>query len=56
MARWRVMSGAVRIVGAYWDRFLAVEPLFATAVGDARFGDLVQSRGVHTSGESQSVS
>jgi uncharacterized protein (DUF885 family) len=31
------MSGAVRIVDAYWDRFLAVEPLFATEVGDARF-------------------
>jgi uncharacterized protein (DUF885 family) len=33
------MSGAVRIVDAYWERFLAVEPLFATAVGDARFDD-----------------
>ena len=31
------MSGVMRIVDAYWDRFLAVEPLFATAVGDARF-------------------
>jgi hypothetical protein len=31
------MSGATQIVAAYWDRFLAVEPLFATAVGDARF-------------------
>src|SRR6266536_3554004 len=41
MARWRVMSGAVRIVDAYWDRFLAVEPLFATAVGDARFDDVL---------------
>jgi hypothetical protein len=29
----------VRIVDAYWSRFLAVEPLFATAVGDARFDD-----------------
>ena len=35
------MSGAVRIVDAYWDRFLAVEPLFATAVGDPRFDDLL---------------
>jgi len=35
------MSGAVRIVDAYWDRFLAVEPLFATAVGDARFDDVL---------------
>jgi uncharacterized protein (DUF885 family) len=32
---------AVRIVDAYWDRFLAVEPLFATAVGDARFDDVL---------------
>jgi uncharacterized protein (DUF885 family) len=41
---WRdggVMSEAVRIVDAYWDRFLAVEPLFATAVGDARFDDVL---------------
>jgi uncharacterized protein (DUF885 family) len=36
-----VMSGAVRIVDAYWNRFLAVEPLFATAVGDARFDDVL---------------
>ena len=35
------MSGAVRIVDAYWDRFLAVEPLFATAVGDGRFDDML---------------
>jgi uncharacterized protein (DUF885 family) len=35
------MSGAVRIVDAYWERFLAVEPLFATAVGDARFDDVL---------------
>jgi hypothetical protein len=35
------MNGAVRMVDAYWDRFLAVEPLFATAVGDARFDDLL---------------
>lgn len=35
------MSGAVRIVDAYWHRFLAVEPLFATAVGDARFDDVL---------------
>jgi uncharacterized protein (DUF885 family) len=35
------MRGAVRIVDAYWDRFLAVEPLFATAVGDPRFDDLL---------------
>jgi uncharacterized protein (DUF885 family) len=35
------MSGAVRIVDAYWDRFLAVEPLFATEVGDARFDDVL---------------
>jgi uncharacterized protein (DUF885 family) len=32
---------AVRIVDAYWDRFLAVEPLFATEVGDARFDDVL---------------
>jgi uncharacterized protein (DUF885 family) len=36
-----VMSGAVRIVDAYWNRFLAVEPLFATAVGDDRFDDVL---------------
>jgi uncharacterized protein (DUF885 family) len=36
-----MMSGAVRIVDAYWNRFLAVEPLFATAVGDARFDDVL---------------
>ena len=36
-----MMSRAVRIVDAYWDRFLAVEPLFATAVGDARFDDVL---------------
>jgi uncharacterized protein (DUF885 family) len=36
-----VVRGAVRIVDAYWDRFLAVEPLFATAVGDARFDDVL---------------
>jgi uncharacterized protein (DUF885 family) len=35
------MSGAVRIVDAYWSRFLAVEPLFATAVGDPRFDDVL---------------
>ena len=35
------MSGATQIVDAYWDRFLAVEPLFATAVGDARFDELL---------------
>jgi uncharacterized membrane protein len=35
------MSGAVWILDAYWDRFLAVEPLFATAVGDARFDDVL---------------
>jgi uncharacterized protein (DUF885 family) len=35
------MSGAVGIVDAYWERFLAVEPLFATAVGDARFDDVL---------------
>jgi uncharacterized protein (DUF885 family) len=31
----------MRMVDAYWSRFLAVEPLFATAVGDARFDDLL---------------
>ena len=30
-------SEAARVVGAYWDRFLAIEPLFATMVGDSRF-------------------
>jgi uncharacterized protein (DUF885 family) len=35
------MSGVVGIVDAYWERFLAVEPLFATAVGDARFDDVL---------------
>jgi hypothetical protein len=35
------MSGATQILDAYWDRFLAVEPLFATAVGDARFDALL---------------
>jgi uncharacterized protein (DUF885 family) len=35
------MSGAVGIVDAYWERFLAVEPLFATAVGDARFDEVL---------------
>jgi uncharacterized protein (DUF885 family) len=31
----------VGIVDAYWERFLAIEPLFATAVGDARFDDVL---------------
>jgi uncharacterized protein (DUF885 family) len=40
------MPGATaegRMIGealdSYWDRFLTIEPLFATAVGDARFDD-----------------
>jgi uncharacterized protein (DUF885 family) len=35
------MSGAMQIMDAYWDQFLAVEPLFATAVGDPRFDELL---------------
>jgi uncharacterized protein (DUF885 family) len=35
------VSGTTQIVDAYWDRFLAVEPLFATAVGDARFDEVL---------------
>jgi hypothetical protein len=33
------MGEAARVLDIYWDRFLAVEPLFATLVGDARFDD-----------------
>jgi uncharacterized protein (DUF885 family) len=32
---------AARVLDAYWDRFLAIEPLFATAVGDPRFDDVL---------------
>jgi uncharacterized protein (DUF885 family) len=39
------MSEAVRVVDAYWDRFLAVEPLFATLVGDPRFDDALPDLG-----------
>ncbi len=39
------MSEAVRIVDTYWDRFLAIEPVFATAVGDARFDDVLPDPG-----------
>ena len=38
------MSEAVRGVDTYWDRFLAIEPVFATAVGDARFDDVLPTR------------
>jgi uncharacterized protein (DUF885 family) len=31
----------MQIMDAYWDQFLAVEPLFATAVGDPRFDELL---------------
>jgi uncharacterized protein (DUF885 family) len=39
------MSEAVRVVDTYWDRFLAIEPVFATAVGDARFDDVLPDPG-----------
>jgi uncharacterized protein (DUF885 family) len=39
------MSEAVRVVDAYWDRFLAIEPVFATAVGDVRFDDVLPDPG-----------
>jgi uncharacterized protein (DUF885 family) len=39
------MSEAVRVVDTYWDRFLAVEPVFATAVGDSRFDDVLPDPG-----------
>jgi hypothetical protein len=35
------MGEAAPVLDAYWDRFLAIEPLFATAVGDSRFDDLL---------------
>jgi uncharacterized protein (DUF885 family) len=35
----------MHLLDAYWDRFLAVEPLFATAVGDARFDDALPDPG-----------
>ena len=38
-------SEAARVVGAYWDRFLATEPLFATMVGDSRFDDALPDPG-----------
>ena len=38
-------SEAARVVGAYWDRFLAIEPLFATMVGDSRFDDALPDPG-----------
>jgi uncharacterized protein (DUF885 family) len=40
-----MMSEAVRVLDAYWDRFLAIEPLFATAVGDPRFDDALPDPG-----------
>jgi uncharacterized protein (DUF885 family) len=39
------MGEAVRVVDTYWDRFLAVEPVFATAVGDSRFDDVLPDPG-----------
>jgi uncharacterized protein (DUF885 family) len=36
-----MIGEAVPVLDAYWDRFLAVEPLFATAVGDPRFDDVL---------------
>jgi uncharacterized protein (DUF885 family) len=39
--RWRTTGEAAPVLDAYWDRFLAIEPLFATAVGDSRFDDLL---------------
>ena len=39
------MSEALRVVDTYWDRFLAIEPVFATAVGDARFDDVLPDPG-----------
>jgi uncharacterized protein (DUF885 family) len=35
------MGEAARVLDAYWDRFLAIEPLFATLVGDSRFDDVL---------------
>jgi uncharacterized protein (DUF885 family) len=32
---------AAPVLDGYWDRFLAIEPLFATAVGDPRFDDVL---------------
>jgi uncharacterized protein (DUF885 family) len=39
------MGEAIRVVDTYWDRFLAVEPVFATAVGDSRFDDVLPDPG-----------
>jgi uncharacterized protein (DUF885 family) len=50
-----VVRGAVRIVDAYWSRFLAVEPLFATAVGDARFDDVLPDPSAEGRAERQRV-
>jgi uncharacterized protein (DUF885 family) len=36
-----MIGEAVPVLDTYWNRFLAIEPLFATAVGDARFDDLL---------------
>ena len=38
-------SEAARVVGAYWDRFLTIEPVFATKVGDSRFDDALPDPG-----------
>jgi uncharacterized protein (DUF885 family) len=38
-------SEPARVVEAYWDRFLAIEPLFATMVGDSRFDDALPDPG-----------
>jgi uncharacterized protein (DUF885 family) len=35
------MGEAERVLDTYWDRFLAIEPLFATLVGDSRFDDVL---------------
>ena len=36
------MIGEVtRVLDTWWDRFLAIEPRFATAVGDSRLNDVL---------------
>jgi uncharacterized protein (DUF885 family) len=49
------MAEAVRVMDAYWDRFLAVEPVLATLVGDPRFDDVLPDPGEHGRAERHRV-
>jgi hypothetical protein len=36
-----VIGEVARVLDTWWDRFLAIEPRFATAVGDSRLNDVL---------------